>query len=101
MVVASRVVRVRLERKIAAVTSDLGWQTVASRELPILGIDGTVVSWSGELDLPATLPPRRPGSSKTWRVVVEEWERLPADRDAATGTGGVEARMVYAVHLPL
>ncbi len=95
MINASRVVRARLERKVPAVKTDLGWQTVAKLELPILGIDGTVVSWSGELELPDSLPPRCPGSSKTWRVVVEEWERFPADHDE------VEARMVYAVHLPL
>ncbi len=101
MVAASRVIRARLERKVPDVPGDLGWRTVETRELPILGVDGTVVSWSGELDLPSSLSPRRPGSSKTWRVVVEEWERLPADPDPGTGPQGVEARMVYADHLPL
>jgi len=98
---ASRVMRVRLERKIPEIDTDLGWRTVASQDLPILGFDGTVVSWAGEIELPVSLPPRRPGTSATWRVAVEEWERLPADPDPATGAGGVAVRMVYADHLAL
>ena len=47
------------------------------------------------------MPPRRPGSSQTWRVVVEEWERLRADRVEGDRGGGIESRMVYADHLPL
>jgi hypothetical protein len=101
LLLASRVVRVRLERRINEIESDLGWKTVATQELPILGFEGTIVSWSAEIELPVSLPPRRPGSSQTWRVVVEEWERLPADRVEGERGGGLEARMVYADHLPL
>jgi hypothetical protein len=98
---ASRTMRARLERRVPGVGTDLGWRTVASLDLPILGIDGTVVSWSGTLDLPSAVPARRPGSNTTWRVVLEEWERLPADPDPATGAPGVEARVVYADQLRL
>lgn len=68
--------------------------------MPILGIDGTVVSWLGQLELPAVLPPRRPGANADWRVVVEEWERFRAD-PLPTGAPRLETRIVYADHLPL
>ena len=32
------------------------------------------------LTLPESIPAQRPGSNTQWRVVVEEGERLPADR---------------------
>ena len=60
---ASRTVRARLERRVPAVGTDLGWQAVAQVDLPILGIDGTVVSWAGQIELPQALPPRRPGEN--------------------------------------
>lgn len=101
LLAASRTMRARLERRLPAVGTDLGWTTVATLDLPVLGIDGTTVSWAGALELPTPLAPRRPGENTTWRVVVEEWERLPADPDPATGAAGVEARIVYADHLPL
>ncbi|HVF58333.1 MAG TPA: hypothetical protein VNJ70_00745 [Thermoanaerobaculia bacterium] len=97
---ASRTVRARLERRVPAVGTDLGWQAVAQVDLPILGIDGTVVSWAGQLELPQALPPRRPGENTRWRVVVEEWERLPAD-PSPTGEFRLESRICYADHLPL
>ncbi len=96
LLAASRTVRARLETRVPGVASDLGWRTVAALDLPVLGFEGTIVSWSGSLDLPEDLPPRRPGSSETWRIVVEEWERLPADAPAGSST-----RLVYADHLPL
>jgi hypothetical protein len=97
---AARTMRARLERRDASVASDLGWQTVTQADLPILGIDGTVVSWLGSLELPTALPPRRPGENKEWRVVVEEWERFRAD-PAPSGLPRLETRIVYADHLPL
>ncbi|HUP99383.1 MAG TPA: hypothetical protein VM093_02890, partial [Aeromicrobium sp.] len=97
---ASRTVRARLERRVPAVGTDLGWQAVAQVELPILGLDGTMVSWAGQLELPEPMPPRRPGESADWRVVVEEWERLPAD-PSPTGERRIETRICYADHLPL
>jgi hypothetical protein len=101
MVNASRTMRVRLERRVPEVSTDLGWRTIASSDIPILGFDGTVVSWMGELELPVSLAPRRPGTSTTWRVVIEEWERLRADPDPKTGALRTEARIVYADHMPL
>ncbi len=93
---ASRRMRARLETRVPAVPSDLGWRTVAAVDLPVLGFEGTVVTWSGSLELPEALPPQRPGTDETWRVVVEEWETLPAD-----GPEGSTTRLVYADHLPL
>jgi hypothetical protein len=98
---ASRTMRARLERRVLAIPSDLGWETVASLDLPILGIDGTVVSWSGELELPLAVPPRRPGANQTWRVVLEEWETLPADANPGARELSTQSRVVYADHLPL
>jgi hypothetical protein len=97
---ASRTMRARLERRVPSVATDLGWKTMAQADLPILGVDGTVVSWAGQLELPEVLPPRRPGASADWRVVVEEWERLPAD-PSPSGRPQLETRICYADHLPL
>jgi hypothetical protein len=92
--------RARLERRDPSVPTDLGWQTVAQVDLPILGVDGTVVSWLGQLELPTSLVPRRPGENAEWRVVVEEWERFRAD-PLPSGAPRLETRIVYADHLPL
>ncbi|MEZ5283939.1 MAG: hypothetical protein R2712_03840 [Vicinamibacterales bacterium] len=99
-VTRSRTMRARLERFEPAVGTDLGWTTVDQWDLPILGAEGTVVSWALELPLPVTLAPRTPGSNKKWRVTLEEWERVPADFEAG-GTGGWQPRIVYADHLAL
>lgn len=100
LVAHTRKLRARLERFDESVGTDLGWSTVSQVELPILGVDGTVVSWAGELALPEAVAPRTPGTSTTWRVTLEEWEYLPADTGAG-GTGGWQGRVVYADHLPL
>ena len=83
-----------------SVGTDLGWTTEAAINLPILGVDDTVVSWSGTIDLPVALPPRLPGQNPDWRVVLEEWELLPADSPHGA-LPRREARIVYADHLPL
>ncbi len=98
---ASRTMRARLERRVPGIPSDLGWETISSLDLPILGLQGTVVSWSGELELPLSVPPRRPGANQTWRVVLEEWETLPADATDGSGELSTQSRIVYADHLPL
>jgi hypothetical protein len=99
-VARSRRMRARLERLDAAVGTDLGWVTVGQWDLPILGAAGPVFSWAGELPLPASLPPRTPGTNAEWRVTVEEWELVPGDFGAG-GSGGWQPRIVYADHLPL
>lgn len=100
LVAHTRKLRARLERFDESVGTDLGWSTIAQQELPILGVDGTMVSWAGEIALPEEVPPRTPGTSARWRVTLEEWEYLPADTGAG-GTGGWQGRIVYADHLPL
>jgi len=97
---ATRTMRARLERFDASVGTDLAWVAEAQLDLPILGAEGTVVSWAGELELPVVLPPRTPGDNPKWRVTLEEWELLPADTGGGA-TGGWEPRVVYADHLPL
>jgi hypothetical protein len=97
---AERLLRARLERFNTTVGTDLAWQTVATTTLPVLDTAGTVVSWSGEVQLPSPLAPTRPGKDPTWRITVEEWETLPADPDPS-GTPGSQARLVYADHLLL
>jgi hypothetical protein len=92
--------RARLEQRDPTVTTDLGWTTVATTDLPILGVDGTIVSWLGQLELPVDLEPRRPGENADWRVVLEEWERFQAD-PLPDGGPRFETRIVYADHLPL
>lgn len=99
--IESRTMRVRLERRVSGIPSDLGWETVTTVDLPILGLDGTTVSWSGELELPGAFAPRRPGTSTTRRITVEEWEHLPADPGPGDRRRGSQSRIVYADHLPL
>jgi hypothetical protein len=99
-VAATRKMRARLERFDATVGTDLAWVTISQVDLPILGAEGTVVSWAWEIPLPHAIAPRTPGENEEWRVTLEEWEYLPADFEAG-GTGGWEPRVVYAEHLPL
>jgi hypothetical protein len=110
-VAASRTMHARLESRDAAIGTDLGWTTVAAAELPVGGVNATMVSWEGELALPTPIAPQRPGDNADWRIVVEEWEHLPADsvpdssyRRSIYGAAGVPrtgTRIVYADHLPL
>lgn len=97
---ASRQMRARLERRVPAINTDLGWRTVESIPLPVQGVDGSVVSWEGVLDLPSAIAPQRPGTNKDWRVVIEEIEVLPADpratRAAELEMPGFGERIVYA-----
>lgn len=99
-VAGSRRMRARLEQFDAAVGTDLGWVTLGQWDLPILGASGTVFSWAGEVPLPQAIAPRKPGTNADWRVTLEEWEMLPADRDME-GSAGWQPRIVYADHLPL
>ena len=95
-----RAVVARLERRDAAVDSDLAWVTEAVKVLRVRGEDGALISWAGTLELPDAIPPRRPGSDVDWRVTVEEWEFLPADGLDFRGNGRA-GRLVYADHLAL
>lgn len=95
----SRTVRVRLERRVAEVGTDLGWQVLAVRELPVLGVAGPRVTWGGELAVPPA-DPRRPGSDPELRVVVEEEERLRAD-PSPRGVERTSSRVCYLDILPL
>lgn len=99
-VAANRVMRARLERRDPSVGSDLGWVTIGSKDLPILGAAATVVSWSGQMDLPVPLPPRTPGDNPDWRITLEERERMLAD-PLGPAPPVVEERIVYADHLRL
>jgi hypothetical protein len=107
-VTLSRTMIARLEQRVPSVGTDLGWRTVASTVLPVRGVDATMVSWEGALDLPTAIAPERPGSNPNWRVVVEEWEALPADTVVASAPNAVIAeharfgrRVVYADRLSL
>jgi hypothetical protein len=93
--------RARLERRVPQVGTDLGWESVTTLDLPVLGIDGTIVSWSGELELPESLAPETPGGPSDVRVTLEEWERLPADPVSVSGALTLEARVIYADHIEL
>jgi hypothetical protein len=107
-VTLSRTMIARLEQRVPSVGTDLGWRTVASAVLPVRGVDATMVSWEGALDLPTAIDPQRPGSNPNWRVIVEEWEALPADRQVAATQQAVLVeparygrRIVYADRLAL
>ena len=73
----------RLQRRDPAIPGDLGWETVAVKQLVVQGTgEGAPdfeVAWVGALEAPVVVPLRRPGSNPDWRVTVEEWELLPGD----------------------
>jgi hypothetical protein len=96
----TRVMRARVERYVSEVGTDLAWQTIEQRDLPILGMDAGMVSWAGELPLPEAVEVSTPGNNESWRVTIEEWEYLPADVNAG-GSGGMQPRIIYADHLAL
>ena len=108
---ATRTMYARLEKRVPSVGTDLGWTTVSNTVLPIGGVQATMVSWEGEITLPSSIAPQRPGTNTDWRVVVEEWEQLPADPipDSSyvppifgiAAVPRVGTRIVYADHLPL
>lgn len=100
---ASREVFATVQRAPEAGGSDLEWVDHEQVRLPLAGADGTIVTWSAELELPEELPVATPGSSQRWRVLVEEYEYLDADPDQGPKTGrpGTERRLVYADHVPL
>ncbi len=89
----SRTVRARLERRDPTVGTDLGWQVEAVRVLPVEGVAGTRVTWTGVLEVPEDRP-ARPGGDPDLRVVVEEEERLPAD-PSERGEERTSSRIAY------
>jgi hypothetical protein len=97
----SRTMHVRLERRIPAIGTDLGWQVESAADLPVLSNLGAFVTWEGTVSLPAdVVAPERPGRQPTGdlRVVIEEEERLQAD-PAGPGESGqirTSSRVVYA-----
>ena len=86
---ANRQVVATLQRRDPAIPTDLGWKTVAVKELVVRGRGASQfeAAWVGELDAGRTIPLTRPGDNRNWRVTVEEWERLPGD-PASAAEGG-------------
>jgi hypothetical protein len=85
---------------------DLGWQTIEGEEIYAPSVDKITfkATWTGALDvpdghLPDPPPVQTPGSSKAWRVLVEETEILDSDNRNETAID-VESvpteRLVYA-----
>lgn len=77
----NRTVIARLQERDPAIPTDLGWNTVTTKVLPILGHGRTPseAAWVGVLDAPGVIAVARPGTNTEWRVTIEEWERLPGD----------------------
>ena len=104
---ANRTVIARLQRRDPTIPTDLGWETVFTRPLPIQGHGRTAdeAAWVGVLDAaPDVIPAVRPGSNPDWRVTVEEWERLPGDpADLGDPHSPViwEHRLIYADEITL
>jgi hypothetical protein len=112
----SRRVHISLQR-LAPGAGDLGWETSYLNEIRAVSVDGSTwkATWTGSLSLPPGsgtpdgdaigLPPlQTPGSSTTWRVLVEEHEVLDAD-DPGVSEASMEPvpveRLVYADAVPL
>jgi hypothetical protein len=108
-VAANRTVVARLQRRDPEIPTDLGWENVSAVELVVRGFGKTAweAAWVGELAAPLDIPLQRPGDQPEWRVVVEEWERLPGD-PADLGLVGIapqppiwEQRLIYADEITL
>ena len=108
-VAANRTVVARLQRRDPDIPTDLGWENVAFAELTVRGFGKNPweAAWVGELAAPEDIPLQRPGDQPGWRVVVEEWERLPGDPDDL-GVMGIappspvwEQRLIYADEIVL
>lgn len=118
-VAATRTVVARLQRRDPLLPTDLGWETVTTQLLTIRGTGSSIAeaAWVGKLDAGEDVDLRRPLDPDTaaddgeeedvvpgdWRVVVEEWERLPGDvlapREAgplARNRPTLEQRLVFA-----
>lgn len=93
-----RTLRVRLERRVPEVGTDLGWEVLSVGVLPVLSQTDGIVTWEGTVALEDPVDvPARPGRGQTGdlRVVVEEEERLPADPSPA-GQPRTSSRIVYS-----
>jgi hypothetical protein len=103
----NRAVIARLQQRDPAIPTDLGWDTVTVTTLALRGYgsNGFEAAWIGSLRAPEDLTITRPGENRDWRVVVEEWERLPGDpASLAPGASSEpiwERRLVYADALHL
>ena len=89
----------RLQRRVAEVDSDLGWETVATTRLVLRGngVNDKHAAWVGELDSGVRIPVSRPESGAgNWRVAIEEWERLESDPDVGSNAPHWENRLIYA-----
>jgi hypothetical protein len=103
-VMQNRVVVASLQQRDPSIPGDLGWKTVTSAILPVRGHghDQAEAAWVGSLEAPMDLLVVRPGSSRDWRVHVEEWERLPGDpapipvADEDGGRPVWQSRLIYA-----
>ena len=96
---ANRQVVATLQRRDPAIPTDLGWKTVAVKELVVRGRGASQfeAAWVGELDAGRTIPLTRPGDNRNWRVTVEEWERLPGDPASVAEGGPPLALVVFPV----
>ena len=98
----NRLVYAFLQHRPADVSTDLGWESVATQELILRGQDDFQASWVGELTSPEALELKTPGSLDEWRVHVEEYEVFAGDPSplpkpgATPGPAINEARLIYA-----
>lgn len=102
LVSATRTVTASLQR-LPDGGSDLQWETVATRRLPVVGVQGATyrVTWSAALALPDEhgLPLATPGASGRWRVLVDEAELLDADAPGIANVKDQTVRVPRTVYL--
>ncbi len=97
----NRVLRAKLQHRDAGQTSDLAWETIDQTDLVVRGYAGSLANlvWTGELDVPETLPFTRPTTPGTHRVRIEEWETLVGDPENLGDPNSLftrENRLIYA-----
>ncbi|MFI6870557.1 hypothetical protein [Nocardia sp. NPDC050406] len=100
---ATRKVVATLQTKPSGNSGDLEWTAVGQVECAVEGVDAERfgATWSGLLPLDPALTLATPGTSTETRVLIEEYELLPADPPPGTQNAGTVSRLVYADHLRL
>lgn len=96
----NRSVLAKVQRRAVA-DSDVLWNDLQRIELtPVgYGTDATELSWVGTVDVPPELRVETPEGPWWCRVLVEEWERLPGDRERLGDPHSEvvwQTRLVYA-----
>jgi hypothetical protein len=80
---SSRVVQAHLEIPDPRVGGDLGWSKVANKAitLPAVKEEGNTMVWHSAISFDGLAKPKSQGGQQVYRVLIQEFERVPTDED--------------------